>query len=244
MNQDAARRGKVTDLHREESRRLKALWDASYASRKQNGLHTQESFGEKYEIGNQAAVGFFLNGKTALSLKAARGFARGLSCEIGAFSPRLAEEAAKNAAFAPPAEADFVEVRRADVAFSNGSGKLVFVEGSRSSLSFRREYLRKIGVSAKNAVIVDAEGRSNDPDIKDGAVLLVNRAPQDIINGKFYAFRKDGELLVKKLTRRADGTILAVSANPDRDEYPDIVIHDDVLDFELVGRVMWMASEL
>lgn len=91
MSEAVHRRGKVTDLHREEARLLRELWSASAENRQARGERSQEAFGEAYDIGNQAAVGFFLNGKTALSLKAARGFARGLRCRVVDFSPRLAK---------------------------------------------------------------------------------------------------------------------------------------------------------
>lgn len=141
--------------------------------------------------------------------------------------------------------AEFVEVVRANVSISNGRGKLVFEEGSKSALSFRRDYLRHIGVSPVHAVIVTAEGRSNEPDIMDGSVLLANRAPgQIVVNGKFYAFRYDGELLIKRLYRQGDGRVLAVAANPDKEEYPDRIYGTDETEFDLIGRIMWAAHEL
>lgn len=85
------RRGKVTDEHREEARKLLAIWHREQPRLKAAGYGSQAAFGEQFEIGNQAAVGFFLNGKTALSPKAAAGFARGLRCRIEDFSPRLAK---------------------------------------------------------------------------------------------------------------------------------------------------------
>lgn len=94
MDKQDARRGKITPENLDEARKLKALWEGSYEHRKRAGLHSQGSFGAQYEIGNQAAVGFFLNGKTALSAKAAAGFARGLGCSVADFSPRLADELA------------------------------------------------------------------------------------------------------------------------------------------------------
>lgn len=142
-------------------------------------------------------------------------------------------------------DAEFVEIARVDVSISNGRGKLVFVEGRKSALSFRRDYLRRIGVSPVHAVIVGAEGRSNEPEIMDGSVLLANRAPgQSIVNGKFYAFRYDGELIIKKLYKQTDGKILAVAANPDKAEYPDKIYGTDEAAFDLVGRIMWSAHEL
>lgn len=89
------RSGKLTPENLEESRKLKELWDKST-----HGL-TQEQFGAKFEIGNQGMVWQCLNGTgAAISLKAARGFARGLGVQIAQFSPRLATEAGVNAQFA------------------------------------------------------------------------------------------------------------------------------------------------
>lgn len=82
------RKAKVTDEHRREAALLTELWETR--------LHeTQAVFGEKYGIGGQSAVGQFLRGEVPLSIKAARGFAMGLQCEISDFSPRLAKQAAE-----------------------------------------------------------------------------------------------------------------------------------------------------
>lgn len=84
----STKQAKISDLNREESQRLRAIWDSTG-----HGGLSQDAFGQKYEIGSQAAVGFFLGGKSALSLKAAKGFAHGLNCKISDFSDRLAAEA-------------------------------------------------------------------------------------------------------------------------------------------------------
>lgn len=93
MEKTENRRGYVTDEHKREAEALRKIYEEKLAERIKDSAGTQAEFGEKYEIGNQAAVGFFLSGKTALSLKAARGFALGLGVQIDAFSPRLAEMA-------------------------------------------------------------------------------------------------------------------------------------------------------
>ena len=74
----------ITEEHLRECRALRAIWDAAGEERL-----TQTEFGEKYNIGSQAAVGHFLRGTSAISLKAAKGFAAGLGCRISDFSPRL-----------------------------------------------------------------------------------------------------------------------------------------------------------
>lgn len=90
MDETYYRRGKVTPENKEEARRLKELWDARRPKMDTGRPMSQELFGQLYDIGGQAVVGFFLHGKTALSQKAADGFARGLNCSVEDFSPRLA----------------------------------------------------------------------------------------------------------------------------------------------------------
>lgn len=92
MSTNENKRGKVTPENIEEAAKLKAIWNSPEGknARAAADCISQEAFGAAYEIGNQAAVGFFLNGKTALSLKAAMAFARGLGCKVDDFSPRLA----------------------------------------------------------------------------------------------------------------------------------------------------------
>lgn len=89
----SSRKATVTQEHKEESARLRAIWDSTKHE-------TQAVFGEIYGIGSQSAVGQFLRGESPLSQKAARGFAIGLKCNIADFSLRLAREAELAAAVA------------------------------------------------------------------------------------------------------------------------------------------------
>jgi len=84
------RQAKVTPENLEESARLRALWELHQPRLAQLGYGTQELFGAKFNIGGQAAVGHFLNGRSPISLKAALGFSRGLGVPVADFSPRLA----------------------------------------------------------------------------------------------------------------------------------------------------------
>ena len=242
MERENNRRSKVTPETQQEAQRLAELWAEAKAAGR---VKSQAEFGERFEIGNQSAVAQFLKGdRVALSLKAARGFALGLGVDVSDFSPRLAAEAAKLAPVTPVSEDDeFVRVRRADVAFAQGHGKVVYRPADKSALAFRRDYLRKLGVAERSVLIVDAEGRSNEPDIPDGAVLMVTTTDNDrerMRDGKYYAFRIGERLLIKKLYRQEDGTIRAVAGNP---TWEDEII-DGSDEFEVIGRVLWAAAEL
>ena len=96
---------KLTAENVRESERLKAIWEST------KDKPSQAQFGELFDIGNQGMVWQCLNGKTPISLKAARGFALGLKVEISAFSQRLAQLAATNAQFAPKLpEAELIDL--------------------------------------------------------------------------------------------------------------------------------------
>ncbi|QRF55770.1 helix-turn-helix transcriptional regulator [Variovorax paradoxus] len=140
------------------------------------------------------------------------------------------------------AESQFVSVRRVDVKFSNGHGQVVYYEDERPPLSFRADFLRKLGIPSGKALVVDADGVSNEPKIWDGSVVLVNSADTTTLNNHFYAFRVDGELLIKRLTRLDGIGILATAENSDF--APKNVVYRDPSDFEIIGRAVWTGNML
>lgn len=140
-------------------------------------------------------------------------------------------------------DGEFVEVRRADVQFSNGSGKIVYFEDDRPPLSFRADFLRKIGIATGNALIVDAAGDSNWPKIHDGMVILVDRG-KTTPNGEFFAFRYHDELLIKRLTKLDKVGILATAENSDFRPREKVYTADEMDRFEILGQCVWGAGLL
>lgn len=233
---ESNKKAKVTDEHREEARALKEIWIKA-------NPRSQKEFAVEFGIGGQTAVSNFLNGTSALSLKAATGFAVGLGCRIEDFSPRLAAEAAHIAEAAPQINDDeFTQVRRVNVKFSNGLGKVVYYEQDKPPLVFRTDFLRRVGITPGKAVIVEADGHSNEPKIVDGSVVLVNSGDKERLNGDFFAFRVDGDLLIKRLQTLPGVGILATAENPNFK--PKQVIYQNNEDFEVIGRAAWTGALL
>jgi len=230
------RDAEITDENRLESARLKALYLAA-----KHGM-SQAMFGATYDIGNQGAVWQCLNAKgMPISLKAARGFARGLNCDIADFSPRLAKEVAKNVEFAAPDDADeFVDVKRVNAKLAAGHGALPEIEESVGSLKFTRNFLRSCGVAAASARVVEVVGQSMDPTIPDGAVLLVSTNNRDPINNAIFALSRPSEgLIVKRLVKVGESWL----ARSDNREFPDIPIGDGE-PISIIGRAHWMGAKL
>lgn len=104
----------ITPEHLEEAQRLRELWEKhqlELIDKKEPRL-TQGQFGLDYELGSQGAVWQFLQGRTPLSLKAARGFARGLGCRIEDFSPRLAKQVSDLAPYVDDQGLDLARLTR------------------------------------------------------------------------------------------------------------------------------------
>lgn len=137
---------------------------------------------------------------------------------------------------------DFVAVRRADVKFSNGTGHVVYSEDDHPPLVFRADFLRRMGIAVGNAVVVEAEGTSNEPKIPDGAVVLINRGDRERLNGDLFAFRVDGELLIKRLERIDGVGILATAENPNFK--PKQKVYMNPPDFEVIGKAVWTGALL
>lgn len=221
----------------DEAALLKSLYTAT-----NHGL-SQAEFGATFEIGSQGAVWQYLNGRTALNLKAAKGFAKGLNCNVSDFSPRLAAEIeglARHATDSNPDE-EFADVRRLDVKVAAGHGLVPYLEEELGALKFRRDFLRATGVSEANAVVVTVCGASMEPTIADGAVLLVNRANREPRNNAIYVFHRPGNGLVVKRVVRSGGAWVARSDNDDREAFPDFAFDEGAT---LIGRAVWMGAKL
>jgi phage repressor protein C with HTH and peptisase S24 domain len=137
---------------------------------------------------------------------------------------------------------DFVAVRRADVKFSNGTGHVVYAEDDHPPLVFRSDFLRRMGIAVGNAVVVEADGDSNEPKIPNGAVVLINRGDRERLNGDLFAFRVDGELLIKRLERIEGVGILATAENPNFKPKQKVYLNPP--DFEVIGKAVWTGALL
>lgn len=143
---------------------------------------------------------------------------------IGAELAREIEEAlnlAKYSLDGDEVHSDFVEVLQLSMSAAPNPGSESALVAEVGVLQLRCEFLRSIGVSAVNAALVQVTGTSMEPTIRDGAVLLLNRADRVPRRGSVYAFAWGGEMLVRRFQRVGDAWH-AVADNADKGEHPDI----------------------
>lgn len=139
-------------------------------------------------------------------------------------------------------DTEFVDIPVLDIELSAGSGaNAEVIESEEYTYPFRRDELRKHGVSANNARIVTIVGNSLYPVLNSGDKVAVDISKKDIKDGDLYAIR-DGVLLrVKILVYRPDGGIVIRSFN--RDEYPDEQLprNEAAARVHVIGRVFWSS---
>lgn len=138
---------------------------------------------------------------------------------------------------------DFTLVPRFGVSASAGYGLVALAEEITERLAFKTDWLRDMGLSPALVGLVTCSGDSQDPIIKDGALMLVDLRPDQMIrSGNFYIVVLDGDVLVKLVNRRVDGTIELISHNP---AYPKEIIDSQQLDkLTIPGRVVWAGQKL
>lgn len=126
---------------------------------------------------------------------------------------------------------------------SSGFGAFVDVEGYGERLAFSRMWLRTTHTTAeKNLCVVFNRGDSNEPDIRHGDAMLVDRGIERLQENAFYVFDRDGMLLVKGIERAIDGHVILRSRNP---RYSDQTLRpDEATAITVFGRVIWRGGLL
>ncbi|QQE82910.1 XRE family transcriptional regulator [Pseudomonas putida] len=143
-----------------------------------------------------------------------------------------------------PLEDDEVEIPfLREVELSAGSGRTVIERSSTAKLRFGKRSLRAHNVQFDQAVCVVVSGNSMEPVLPDGSTVGVNIGQTQIVDGKMYAIKHDGQLRVKVLYRVPGGGVRFRSFN--QSEHPDETYTADEMaekSIEIIGRVFWGAS--
>lgn len=260
----------LADWQLEDSARLKAL----FQERKSLLGLTQDKIANELGEGvTQGAVSHFMNGRTALSMKAAAVFARMLQVPVSAFSPTLADQIESiSGSLAPSLDAGPDRSANREVAntpFPGGEeeersldDRYAFIPqydakaaaglGSenphveiRATLAFKREWLRVKGVNPKNLIVIYADGQSMWPTINDRDVLLVDRSQLDPIDGQVFVLAHGEKAIVKRLINCPAGSWIVRSDNDDKVDYPDRVFsRSDTNEHRIIGKVIWRGGDL
>lgn len=143
----------------------------------------------------------------------------------------------------PRFAADLAMIPHLNIQASAGAGMLNHHEDTVGFLAFQASWLSRKGINPQNARVLTAHGDSMEPTIRDGDVLLVDTSIDAVINHGIYVLVFAGMLLVKRLSKKLDGSVIIRSDN--RETYDDeIVPVENLTDLIIAGRVMWFGRTI
>ena len=135
----------------------------------------------------------------------------------------------------------FVLIPKYKPRLSGGSGSYELSRDIENYLAFDAGWLNR-KCQRDQCAIFEVNGDSMSPLITHGDVVLVDLTkhnPDDLIDGKIYAFAERDRVRIKRLIRRGD-YLLAISEN--KMESPDGTVESE--GFRLIGKVIWVGHEI
>jgi len=133
-----------------------------------------------------------------------------------------------------------------DVELSAGNGRSVpEFRKTRRQLAFSIDWVRRKRFKESALKVMPVHGDSMLPKLADGDTVLINTDDTRIVDGKIYALMLGREAKIKTLRWRADGSLIVISENKDKETYPDEVIPPaDAADVYIIGRAVQRAGDL
>jgi phage repressor protein C with HTH and peptisase S24 domain len=133
--------------------------------------------------------------------------------------------------------------RRFDLGAAVGAGENAASDAIANVLPFSRRYLEEVlRCSVDDVEIGEASGDAMEPTIGDRDLVMVNLRKKTISNGAIFVLRLANELVVKRVQRDADGSVLLVSDNKKYGERR--LTQGEVDRVDVIGRMIWSGGAL
>lgn len=139
---------------------------------------------------------------------------------------------------APARTADWADIPRLPLGASAGPGTLAQDAAPTDRLRFSGRWLRQQGLEPAMLSVIEVEGDSMEPTLRDGDEILVDRSPRPLRSG-LHVIRLDDVLLVKRLEPGSAGSLLVISDNP---AYPRM--ERPRAEVAVIGRVVWKGGRV
>lgn len=143
--------------------------------------------------------------------------------------------------------ADYAHIPLHDAMLAAGSGCSNTSEQVIDQLAFRRDWLKKVGVTASAARLARVQGDSMQPTIWPGDMILIDtkrkdpqirqRDTHDQRRSPIYAMIDNGEARVKRIERPSIDLMMLLSDNPDY--APELRQGQDLANLKIIGKVVW-----
>ena len=105
-------------------------------------------------------------------------------------------------------------------------------------LAFRTVWLKKHGIYPDNASMIEVTGKSMEPTLRPGSMVLVDHQRTRRLNGHIFAVRTEDGVFVKRVMKDGDGGWQLISDNPEYEQLPF------PKDGKVLGEARWAGRTL
>lgn len=196
----------LTTEQLEDASRLKAL----YESKKKELKITQYTIADDLGV-TQGAIGHFLNGRNALNVDVAAGFAKALQVSVSDFSPSLAAKIASQAESLSDNVAEYMGRMKAGAVPVVGEA-ILGVDGMIDMVEIRAGWLQ-IYSPDKDAYGLKVKGDSMHPRIQSGEFVVIEPNTKVHSGDEVFVRTTDGHNMIKIMTKTRDGSYQFSSIN-------------------------------
>jgi len=153
----------------------------------------------------------------------------------------LTGEGSKNSS--EPVQRGFVMFPRYEIEAGAGPGRTVQSEQVVDFVSFKEEWVQNfLRVPRKDLALLSVKGDSMNPTLNDGDMILVDLRSDRIDDSAIYVLEFDDALLVKRIQRKLDGSIVIKGDNPHYE--PEVLQKDRAETLRIIGRVVWSGRRM
>ncbi|MDP3841078.1 MAG: LexA family transcriptional regulator [Oxalobacteraceae bacterium] len=129
-------------------------------------------------------------------------------------------------------------VPRSSARPSAGHGMLIESEQIVDYMAFKREWLQRVlGISHQDIVLVEVRGDSMAGTLDDGDLVLIDMRQNRLDASAIFVIQVGDALLVKRVQRKLNGTILIKSDNLAYEA--ETLEGDQLANLKIMGRVVW-----
>ncbi len=153
----------------------------------------------------------------------------------------LTGEGSKNSS--EPVQRGFVMFPRYEIEAGAGLGRTVQSEQIVDFVSFKEEWVQNfLRVPRKDLALLSVKGDSMNPTLNDGDMILVDLRSDRIDDSAIYVLEFDDALLVKRIQRKLDGSVVIKSDNQLYE--PEVLQKDRAETLRVIGRVVWSGRRM
>lgn len=142
-----------------------------------------------------------------------------------------------------PDKEGFVMFPRYELQVGAGPGRHIESEQVVDFVSFKEDWVQNfLRVPRKDLALLTVKGDSMNPTLNDGDMILVDLRASRIEDSAIYVLEFEDALLVKRIQRKLDGSVVIKSDNQAYE--PEILPKERVESVRIVGRVVWSGRRM